>query len=697
MAYNGFGGTNYHGLGRILGLAVLIQSGAKWARCNWVQPMPKKISVRLLCVLSVTASCAAHAAPPGPAFPHFESPKALEASCDRGLKTAAAELKKIQKRSVDKRWLVTYDAFSARLEDLSGPLLFLSAVHPEKAMRNASEACELRWNDFNSSLGQNELLYAALNRLKPADDIDAELLRATRDTFVDSGVALPPTARKRAKQLSDEINELGQAFDRNIRDANVRLAFTEADLRGVPPAVWKDAPRDPEGRYLLGLAYPIYVPLMQSAENPATRERMWLGKTNEGGEANLKLLDQITRKRKEYAGLFDVPSWDAFVLRRRMAETPERALAFLADVKSAVEKREVDELEQLRAAKAGHLGQPLAGVKLDRWDISFYTERVRQQRYAVDQEAFRAYFPPEQSLQFALRVIERMMGVRYQRIAGAKAWHPDVHTYAVSDASSGRPLATLWVDLYPREGKYNHAAVWGLRASSTALMRSSQAALVVNFDRKGLTLDELETLLHELGHAVHNNLSATRYSLQAGTSVKRDFVEAPSQMLEDWAYDKNVLKVFAEVCPECKPVPDDLIAKADVARRFGKGIFYSRQHLYASYDLGLYGPEPRDPMALWSRMEGETPLGHVQGTMFPAGFSHIAGGYSAGYYGYLWSQVVALDLRTAFERDKLNSRVGGDYRRKVLANGSQRPPAELVRDFLGRDFNAQAFYEDLKR
>lgn len=662
--------------------------------------MTRTLAARLLAVPLLLASAgagAAGAAAPGPAFPQIASAQALAARCDQGLKTAAAGLKRLQQRPADARWLAAYDAFNAQLEDLSSPLLFLSAVHPDKAVRDASEACELRWNDFFSSLGQNEQLYAVLKRVKPADAIDAELLRTTRDSFIDSGVALPPADRQRAKQLSDEISELGQAFDRNIRDENARLAFNEADLRGVPPAVWKDAPRDPEGRYLLGLAYPTFVPLMQSAEVPATRERMWVAKTNEGGEANLKLLDQITRKRKAYAALFEMPSWDAFVLRRRMAETPARAEAFLADVKAAVQQRELTELEQLRAAKAAHLGQPLEGIKLDRWDISFYTERLRQQRYAVDQEAFRAFFPPEQSLQFALRVIEKMMGVRYQRVPDATAWHPEVHTYAVTDAATGRPLATLWVDLYPREGKYNHAAVWGLRSSSVAQKRASQAALVVNFDRKGLTLDELETLLHELGHSVHNNLSATRYTLQAGTSVKRDFVEAPSQMLEDWVYDRHVLKVFAEVCPQCKPVPDELIAKAAVARRFGKGVFYSRQHLYASYDLGLYGPEPRDPMALWSQMEGATPLGHVAGTMFPAGFSHIAGGYSAGYYGYLWSEVVALDLRTAFARDKLDPRVGGDYRRKILANGSQRPPAELVREFLGRDFNAQAFYDELKR
>jgi thimet oligopeptidase len=203
--------------------------------------------------------------------------------------------------------------------------------------------------------------------------------------------------------------------------------------------------------------------------------------------------------------------------------------------------------------------------------------------------------------------------------------------------------------------------------------------------------------LHELGHSVHNNLSATRYTQQAGTSVQRDFVEAPSQMLEDWVYDKQVLKLFAEVCPACKPVPGALLDQAIAARHYGKGMYSSRQHLYAAYDLALYGAEPQDPMALWTRMESDTPLGHVPGTMFPAGFSHIAGGYSAGYYGYLWSLVVAMDLRTAFAANKLDAAVGQRYRRAVLGQGSQRPPEVLVRDFLGRDFNAKAFFDDLKR
>jgi thimet oligopeptidase len=464
----------------------------------------------------------------------------------------------------------------------------------------------------------------------------------------------------------------------------------------VPDAVWKNARRDEQGRVLLTLSYPNYFPVMQAAEDPAARERMWRAKTNEGGEANLKLLGEIAQLRHEYAQLFGYASYDDFTLRRRMAENTQKVQAFLGDVKATVTEAEQRELQELREAKARQLNQPIESTRLDRWDVAFYTERLRRERYSVDQESFRPYFPPQPALKFALRVIEKMMGVRYSRVP-AKLWHPEVQAYAVSDAATGKPLATLLIDLYPREGKYNHAAVFSYRNGSTLLDRVPQAALVVNLDRNGLTLEELETLLHELGHSVHNNLSATRYSSQGGTQVLRDFVEAPSQMLEDWVYDPKVLKVFKEVCAICKPVPDELLAQARAARDFGKGVKFARQHLYASYDIALHGSDAVEPLALWSRMEGSTPLGYVQGTHFPAGFGHLAGGYASGYYGYLWSLVLAMDLRTAFVPDKLDPAVGHRYRSIVLANGGQRPPQELVREFLGREPSSKAFFDYLRQ
>lgn len=639
----------------------------------------------------------ATAAWPGPAFPAFKDPAALRVQCDQDLKRIGAALKQLEAHAPDQDWLAAYDRFNGELEDAYGPVAFVSNVHPDRALRDAAEACDLRWQGFLTTLGQNARLYDAARQVKATDELDAALLKDLLDDFVDAGVALKPAARARAKALQDRINALGQQFDRNLRNENTKVAFDLKDLEGVPEQVIQAAKRDRQGRVLLGLDYPTYFPVLERAVLESTRERMYRAGTNHGGTANLKLLAEITRLRKTYATLLGQPSYADFVLRRRMAGSLGATQAFLDDVRTAVEGSERADLALLRQAKAQHLGRSLADVTVRRWDVPFYSERVRQQRFQVDAEKFRPYFPPQASLDFVMRVAERMFGIRYERLADTQLWHPEAQAYAVKDATTGKALASLMVDLYPRDGKYGHAAVWSYRQGATRDGRTPQAALVVNFDRRGLTLDELETLLHEFGHALHNNLSATRYTYHAGTSTKRDFVEAPSQMLEDWVYDPEVLKLFQEVCSSCEPVPAKMIEQARAARDFAKGIATSRQHLYASFDLALHGSRVTDPQTLWSRMEGATPLGHIAGTRMPASFSHVAGGYAAGYYGYLWSLVVAMDIRTAFEGHRLDPAVGKRYRDEVLAQGGQRPPAALLRSFLGRDTNAKAFFSDLAK
>ena len=323
---------------------------------------------------------------------------------------------------------------------------------PRRPSADAAQACGLRWADFGSTLGQNETLYLAARALTPTDPIDREFRKQLLEAFEDAGVALPADKRARAKQLSDRIVDLGQQFDQRIRDAAIKVPFTAAELAGVADTVWKDKPRDAQGRYLLGLDYPTYLPVLERADQGATRERMWHAKQDEGGDANLKLLGEISQLRREYAQLFDLKSYADFQLRRRMSESTAKTQAFLASVRAAVTEREVRDIDELRAAKAAQLGTPLAATRLERWDISYYTERVRRERYSVDQEAFRQYFPPQESLQFVMRIAEKMLGIRYTRVP-AVLWHPDVQAYAVSDAKTGKPLSTLYVDLYPRRGQ----------------------------------------------------------------------------------------------------------------------------------------------------------------------------------------------------------------------------------------------------
>jgi len=641
---------------------------------------------------------AASPALPGPAFPNYRSPAEVQATCDAGLAGARQQLKQFERMPGGAGWLVAYDRLNAYIEDASGPIYVLTTVHPDKAIRDATEACELRWQDFSSTLGQNEKLYSAALKARPRDAIDREFLKTTLEAFEDAGVSLPTAKRQRAKELRDRIAAVAQVFEKNIRDDNLLLAFTAAELAGVPESLWRTAKQDALGRYLIPVDDATNGPVMQNAVDPATRERYWRAELTKGGQGNLVLLAEISQLRRELAQLFGAVSYADFNLRRRMAQNAGNATRFLAQVGQAVAAREQREVDELRLAKAQALGQPEAAVTLERWDTAFYAEGVRRARYAVDQEAFRVHFPVQQTLAMAMRMVEALLGVKYSRVEGVALWHPEAQAYVVSDAASGKRLASLLVDLYPREGKSSGAFVWSFRNGSTLSGRLPQAVLVTNLDRRGLTLEDVgETLLHEFGHAVHSNLSATRYASQGGTNVLGDFVEAPSQMLEDWVYQRDVLDLMAQVCPLCKPVPDQLLSQAKAAKQFGKGLRYGRQVLFAAFDLGLHDVQARDPMALWARMEAATPLGHVSGTIFPAGFGHVVGGYGAGYYGYLWSEVVAADLRTAFNGKRLDPAVGARYRATVLSQGGQRPPQTLLRNFLGRETDAKAFFEELER
>jgi thimet oligopeptidase len=632
-------------------------------------------------------------------LPRFDNGAQVASACTTGLEGALMRVQELEKRKPGADWLKGWEALYDWEEDQSGALIFLQNVHPNPEVRIESEKCEQRWNDFQATLGMNAQVWQGARQTvaQLKDPIDRRAAQRALEAFEDSGVALPKDKQARAKAIADKLAALTQQFNHAIRDARVRVAFTDAELKGVPESVWKDQPRDADGKVTLPIDGPAYASVMQSAEDAGARERLWRAKTNEGGPDNLKVLAQIEQLRLEQARLFGFASYDEFVLRRRMVETPARAAKFLDDVRAAVADEDQHDVVELRQAKARHLNQTLDVTRLQRWDTMFYAERLLHDRYAVDDEAFRPYFPPQESLRFVMRVAEKMFGVRYDKVEGAATWAPDVQAWAVTDVASNRKLATLYIDPYPRDGKYNHAAVWNFRNGASSVPRQAQSALVVTLDRRGLTLRELETLMHEFGHTLRNNLSATRYASDAGENVAQDFAETPSQMLEDWVYDKKVLKVFQEVCPACKPVPDEMVDKARAARDVGKGMQVARQQLYAAYDLALHGPAAPDPMETWQKMEAATALGYVPGTTFPTGFAHIAGGYGAGYYGYLWSEAVAVDLRTAFGPDKLDPKVGARLRATVLAEAAQKPPQQVVKDFLGRDFSSQAFFDGLRK
>jgi thimet oligopeptidase len=596
-------------------------------------------------------------------------------------------LEKVNARNVLDAW----DESAVALEDAFGPISLLNSVHPDKAVRDAADVALVEESNFITELFQNEALYERVRRVKPSTLAEKQLQKDLIESFEDSGVSLPPDKRERFKVISEKLTELAQEFARNIRENTTQIIFTPKECEGLPKSWLERVPRNEQGDYVVGYDYPDYVPFMTNAIDENARKRYYLGYTNRGTPRNLDVLDEIVRLRREIADLYEVPSYAHYVTKRRMVENPETVLAFLDEVRNVVTEAEVKDLAQLSEVKAALTGVPVEQADISRWDMIFYRERLREQRFAIDQEALRRYFPTAPAVEWMLDISSRLYDIIFER-QSVPVWHEDVIYLDVRDKSSRALIGGIYLDLYPREGKYKHAAAWPVRGVSRKQNRRGISVLVTNFDRKGLTHDELETLLHEFGHVLHGVLSNTEYNQHSGTSVERDFVEAPSQMYEEWANRLESLSLLRDHCPGCPQIDESLVKRLTAAAKFGAGIDYGRQLLYAAFDMALSDENPGRSIDVWKAMEGASPMGYVEGTAFPGTFEHIASGYAAGYYGYMWAKVIALDLVSAFGADVMNGEVGRRMREMILSRGSEEPARTLVEQFLGRPVSSDAFF-----
>ena len=625
--------------------------------------------------------------------------KRVAAVCDEALARARQLIARIEELPLDDvavdRVLDVWDDTGTVLEDAFGPISLLNSVHPDKDVRDACDVALVQESNFLTEVFQNEKFFERVRRVVSGSVAEREMQKDLMEAFEDSGVSLGADKRQRFREISERLTELGQEFARNIRENETRLHFTADECRGLPQAWLDRVPRDASGNYILGFDYPDYVPFMMNAQDEDARRRYWIANTQRGTPRNLEVLDEIVALRKEIAELYEVPSFAHYVTRRHMVENPDTVTKFLADVRNVVTEAELRDLAQLAELKAELTGVPVEEAKIHRWDVSYYRERLRERRYSIDQEDLRRYFPTQATVAWMLDISERLYGVKFER-ATVEVWHEDVICLDVSDAESGARIGGIYLDLYPRDGKYKHAAAWPVRGVSLRSGRKPISALVTNFDRQGLTHDELETLLHEFGHVLHGVLSRTYYTAHSGTSVQRDFVEAPSQMYEEWASRIESLALLRTHCEGCPAVDGPLVARLNAAKKFGSGIDYGRQLLYASFDMALSSEDPGPSLDVWSGMEAATPMGYVDGTQFPGTFEHIASGYAAGYYGYMWAKVIALDFLSAFGGDVMNSDVGRRFRDTILSRGSEEPARDLVERFLGRPVASDAFFDHIR-
>jgi thimet oligopeptidase len=622
---------------------------------------------------------------------------AIPRVCTETLANARAHAARLEQSDASitaARLFKAWDDLQILLEDADGPIDLFANVAPDPATRAAAEACQLEFRAFYTELHQNTKIFRRMQAAEPGDAIDQKLKKDIVEAFEYTGAGLPEAKRARMQAILQRLEEISQAFNRNIRDNQAKVVFTAEELKGLPEAYISKARRDGDGKYLLGFAYPEYDPLMANAQDASARHRYYVAFNNRGSDRNLALLDEAGSLRLEIARLFEMPSYAHFVMRRRMVRTPGTVERFLDDVKTRVGPLERREVGELRAFKAERGGDAKTGSTFNRWDLAYYQEQYKKLRFNVDQEALRAYFPTDVAIDWALGLSSALYGIKFT-VATVPVWDRDVRYYSVNDGETGVLLGGIYLDLFPRAGKYSHAAAFNVRSSSSLAKRTPISVLVTNFNRTGLTHGELVTLLHEFGHVLHGVLSRTRYASHGGTHVERDFVEAPSQMYEEWAHAIEPLRLIQNYCGDCPAVDAALVERLNAARAYGQGIRYARQHLYASFDLAITGVRQADAMATWIPMENESAVGYAQGTQFPGTFTHVISGYSAGYYGYMWSKALALDMVSTYGDNLMNAAAGRRFRSLILEQGGQKPAEEMVRDFLGRAPSRDAFFDEI--
>jgi len=626
--------------------------------------------------------------------------------CLAGLRRAAAlrpQITSSAARTIDE----TLERFNELLTAASASNALaglMSEVHPDEAIRDAARRCEQEVARFYSDLWLDREMYDALAAVDVSGaDPDTQRFRAhaLRD-YRRAGVDQSPEVRARLKQIDEELTRLGQEFSKAIsEDVRAIVVSDPARLAGLPADFLKSHPPDASGKIRVTTDTTDYNPFMTYAADDDLRRALYIAYRSRADTRNEAVLHDILELRAEKATLLGFANWADYITADKMIGSGDRAAAFLDKVWKLAAPRARQDYEELLQQLVAL--DPTATAVAD-WQKVWLENLVKKQRYEVDASWVRQYFPYDRVLAGLLEITAEIFDLSYVAVGDAEIWHPSVVVYDVvrGDTKLGR----IYLDMHPRDGKYKHAAQFPL-IDGVRDVQLPEGVLVCNFPRPEpaapgrpanpglLEHEDVVTMFHEFGHLMHHVLGGQqRWITQSGVATEWDFVEAPSQMFEEWAWRHDTLARFARHHETGEVIPRDLVDKMRHADKLGLGTATVQQIFYAALSLGFHrsNADTLDQLAEVQRLQQRyTPFAYVPGTRFHCSFGHLVG-YSAMYYTYQWSLVIAKDLLTPFEDSGLMSTdVTYAYRDKILAPGGTRDAAELVRGFLGRDYDFAAY------
>jgi thimet oligopeptidase len=632
--------------------------------------------------------------------------------CDEHLKTAQALADRIKAQKGAPPERLSYASTLGRMDqialqiDEAGELPYLLAVaHPDAAVREAAKLCEPKTTLLTTSLYLDPDIAAVMRAYaQKGEELTPDRRRLLADVLRDfhrNGLDLPKEKQDRVRAINDELTKLGQDFEANIASAVGRVELRKGQLAGLPQDYLDKHKPNKSGKVEITTNYPDYFPFVTYATDRRAALELYVSFTNRGGDENVQLLERLLRLRHEKAQILGYASWADYAIEPRMAKSARTVRDFLDQIRGAVKEpaqAELAELMKVHVKTGGHATDKLAPP--DRYYLS---DRVRAEKFKFDSKEIAGYFEVTAVIRGLLDVTAAMYGLEYRGVP-ANAWHPDVTAYEVH--AGGKAVGKFYLDLYSRADKYKHAAMFPIRTAARlpdGRYLAPVAALECNFPKPGATPalmshEDVVTFFHEFGHVLHHLLTRAELASYSGTSTVRDFVEAPSQMFEEWAWSREVLDRFARHHKTGAKIPDELFKAMKAARGFGRALDTQRQVFLATLDQELHTRAPGfDSTTVVEEVQGATDsFAYVKGTHFQGSFGHLVS-YDAGYYSYQWALALSRDVLTRFKAEGLlNPTTAAAWRDEVLARGGSTEERALVKTFLGREPNNDAYFAYLR-
>jgi thimet oligopeptidase len=653
-------------------------------------------------------------------LPEFETTvAAIDATASRTMTNANAALDRIGKLAATEvnftNTVRALDDNSVQVSEAMNRLYLIKETSTDQVLREAATEAVKRLQEWAVGLDYREDVYRAVKAYADTNPQlageAAKLLTETMRDYRRAGLALPKAQRDEVEQLRKELAATGTDFDSNITKAQQTLTFTKAELAGAPESLLT-APGiktgDDEYSIKINVTWQ-YLAVLEHVKSEAVRQRVLTEQHSLAKVENAPLVAKLLALRYQIATKLGYKNWADFQLEVKMAKTGRNAIEFEEKLRDGLQTKMEAELAEFRKLKAAETG--VADAQIHLWDWRYYAEQLKKTKYNVDSEQLRNFFPLQQSLDGMFAIYQRIFGLKFERVEPPFKWVDDLQLWAVTDSQTAEPLGYFYLDLFPREGKYNHFAMFPLidgKRHSDGTYQRPVVSLVCNFTPPSgdtpslLDHDSVDTMFHEFGHAMHAILTRANYVRFSGTSVPRDFVEAPSQMLEAWVWDKKVLDSFAaDYRDPARKIPPEILDQLKASKYATYGCHYRRQLSFGLMDLVLHDQitdaTATEAVALANKILSDTFLPLPEGTAFLCYFGHFSG-YDAGYYGYAWADAIAADMATVFENSPdgyFDVATGRRMRDEIYAQGDARDVNESIEKFLGRPRSIEPFLKKI--